>query len=139
MSKYNKPYHNYNNYSNNKPEVEEPVVEEVEVKESVEMEAVTEPTPAAEVSTPETTEEIKPVEPVADVKEPTEPAPIIGVVNCKLLRMRNKPNTEGEVICELPEGTEIQVDKVNSANDFYKVTTTAGAEGFCMKKFITIK
>ena len=136
MSKYNKPYHNYNNYSNNKPEVEEAVVEEVEVTETTEMEAVTEPTPAAEVSTPETTEETKPVEPVAEVKEST---PTIGVVNCKLLRMREAANTDADVICELPEGTEVQIDKVSSTTDFYKVTTTAGAEGFCMKKFITIK
>lgn len=138
MSKHNKPYHNYNNYSANKPEVkvEEPVVEEVEVKESVEMEAVTEPTPAAEVSTPETTEETKPVEPVAEVKEPTS---TIGVVNCKLLRMREAANTDAEVICELPEGTEVQINEAESTVEFYKVTTSAGVEGFCMKKFITIK
>lgn len=132
MSKHNKPYHNYNNYSNNttakpaEPVVEEtvettPVTEEVEQVEATEIEAE----PAV-------------VETVAEEPTPT-PAPTIGVVNCKILRMRNKPTTDGDVLYNLPEGTEVQIDEEKSTADFYNVTIPTGAEGFCMKKFITIK
>ena len=133
MSK-NKPYRNYNNYSANKPEVkvEEPVVEPITATEEVvkvevaeEIEPVTEEVEQVEVET---------TEPVA------APAPVIGVVNCKLLRVRSEADsTADNVICEIEEGTEVQINKAESTADFYKVITTAGAEGFCMKKFITIK
>lgn len=125
MSKHNKPYHNYNNYSANKPEVK--------VEESVES-----------VETTPVTEEVEQVEvtEIAAETEPTieTPAPTIGVVNCKLLRVRSAADsTTDNVICELPEGTEVQVNEATSTTDFYAITTTAGVEGFCMKKFITIK
>lgn len=128
MSKNYKPYRNYNNYSANKPEVkvEETVVEEVTPVEEVEQVEVT-----------ETVEEPVIEEPV--IVEPA-PTPVMGVVNCKLLRVRSEADsTADNVICEIEEGTEVQIDKANSTADFYKVVTTAGAEGFCMKKFITIK
>lgn len=131
MSK-NKQYRNYNNYSANKSEVkvEEPVVEEVT--------PVTEEDKQVEEVTVELTEEIATII-EAPVVEPV-PAPTIGVVNCKLLRVRSEADaTADNVICELPEGTEVQLIKAGSTVDFYKVITTAGAEGFCMKKFITIK
>lgn len=140
MSKHNKPYHNYNNYSANKPEVkvEEPVVEVTEVEEPVEIEAVVEPCSAAGLRA-----DIPPVDEAGLVDEPivetTELA--MGVVNCKVLRMRNSTDTStnDNVIYELPEGTEVRVNEAESTAEFYKVITTAGAEGFCMKKFITIK
>ena len=133
MSKHNKPYHNYHNYSNNttaKPA--EPVVEE-----TVETSPVTEEVEQVEVT--EIAAETKPVvvEPIEEVEDPT---PTIGVVNCGLLRVRSAADsTTDNVICELPEGTEVQVNEAASTTDFYAITTTAGVEGFCMKKFITIK
>lgn len=144
MSKHNK-YHNYNNYSANKPEVkiEEPVVETPEVTlvteevEQVEVAEIAEVSPAAGLRT-----NISPVDEVALVEEPavetTEAK--IGVVNCKLLRVRSEADaTADNVIWELPEGTEVYIDETKSTVDFYKIVTAAGAEGFCMKKFITIK
>ena len=128
MSKHNKPYHNYNNYSANKSEVkvEETVVEPITATE--------------EVETVEVTEEIEVTEPTVEepVVETTELA--IGVVNCKLLRVRSEADsTADNVICEIEEGSEVQINEAESTSEFYKVVTTAGAEGFCMKKFITIK
>lgn len=130
MSK-NKHYHNYNNYSNNttaKPA--EPVVEE-----TVEITPVTEEVEQVEVT--EIAAETEPVvvEPIKEVEDST---PTIGVVNCGLLRVRSAADsTVDNVICEITEGTEVQVNE--TVGDFYAITTTAGAEGFCMKKFITIK
>lgn len=143
MSKNYKPYHNYNNYSANKPEVkvEEVVVEVTEentpvIGETEQVEVTVEIEPTAEI---ESTVEIE--EPVIEepVVEPTL-APVIGVVNCPRLRVRSEADsTADNVICEIAEGTEVQVNEAESKGEFYKVITTAGAEGFCMKKFITIK
>ena len=132
MSKHNKPYHNYNNYSNNtnaKPA--EAVVEEV-VEETT---PVTEEVEQVEVT--EIAEET--IEPIVEAEKVETASFTTGVVNCKLLRMREAANTDAEVICELPEGTEVQINEAESTAEFYKVTTSAGVEGFCMKKFITIK
>jgi uncharacterized protein YgiM (DUF1202 family) len=129
MSKHNKPYHNYNNYSANTNAA----------VENEEMKAVTETSRAAGLRA-----DISPVDEVAEiaVTEPTEEptsTPKTGVVNCELLRMRKAANTKADVICTLPEGTEVQINENDSTNEFYAVTTSAGAEGFCMKQFITIK
>ena len=140
MSKHNKPYHNYNNYSNNTAKPAEPVVEPItateevgKVETTVETTPVTEEVEQVEVTEPATTE---------PVEEPaTEPTPTIGVVNCSLLRVRSAADSSivANVICEIPEGTEVQIDNTKSTEDFYAITTTVGVEGFCMKKFITIK
>lgn len=131
MSKHNKPYHNYNNYSANtnaavKNEEMEAVTEPIETTEVPEVPAED----LVEETTVEVTPEIKPTE---------APSPKTGVVNCELLRMRKAANTKADVICTLPEGTEVQINEKASTEDFYAVTTSAGAEGFCMKDFITIK
>ena len=131
MSKHNKPYHNYNNYSANKP-----AVDPTEVVENEEMEAVAETEEVeAEIAAEDLVEETT----VEVTEEPARPAPIIGVVNCAKLRMRNAANTEADVLCNLSEGTEVEVNFLESTEDFYNVTIETGAVGFCMKKFITIK
>lgn len=115
MSKKN---HNYTDYT--KPQLEAPVVEpEVKVEVPVTEEVVEET-----VVTPET---------------PAEPEPVYGVVSeCAKLRVRKEPSTDAAVICELPLATEVLVDEANSTEEFYKVVTGAGVEGYCMKKFIEL-
>ena len=67
------------------------------------------------------------------------PEPVIGKVEgCKKLNVRKEPDTEADVVCVVPEGTEVIVDEEESTVDFYKVCTSAGIEGFCMKKFISV-
>ena len=115
MSK-NKNYHNYKNYSSNKPKIETEKVEEVVIPETLEESMTSEPT----------TE--------------TTATPTTGIVsNCQRLRVRAKSTTESEVLCEILINSEVTIDKQNSTKDFYKVTTPAGVEGFCMKKFIVVK
>lgn len=136
MSK-NKHYHNYNNYSNNTAKPVEPV------EESVETTPVTEEIEQVEVT--EVAAEAEPVVVEPEVEETTpepapEPTPLIGIVNCGILRVRSAADsTADNVICEITEGSEVQINETESTPEFYKVTTSAGAEGFCMKKFITIK
>lgn len=122
MSK-NKHYKNYNNYSNPKAEVKEEAV----VEETVEV------TEIEEVAVEETVEE-QVVEP-----EVEEEKQITGkVAGCARLRVRKTPNTTADVLCEIDENSEVVIDESKSTVDFYAVTTSAGAEGFCMKKFIKI-
>lgn len=123
-----KKHHNYTNYSKPQaapaPVVEEPVapvVEEVTPAPVVDEEPVVTPDP----------------EPTPDPEIPTA---VIGVVTgCKHLNVREAANTAANVVCVITEGAEVEIIEEESTADFYAVCTGAGAEGFCMKKFITIK
>lgn len=116
MSKRN----NYTNYGKMSAPVDETVP--VEVKEEV-AEAV------AEESA---------VEPV--VEEKAEVESLIGMVSgCKLLNIRKKPTVESEAVAVVSVDTLLMIDPSKSKKEWYKVYTEAGVEGFCMKKFVTIK
>ena len=69
------------------------------------------------------------------IKEPT-----IGFVDgCDKLNVRVESNKDSAVAVILDKSTEVTIDLDNSTDDFYKVMTSEGVEGYCMKKFITIK
>lgn len=59
-----------------------------------------------------------------------------GFVNCAFLNLREQPSRESEVLTCLENGEEVLIDEVDSADEFYKVCTASGIEGFCMKRFI---
>jgi len=61
------------------------------------------------------------------------------VTNCKKLNIREEPRIDATVVCEVDYLTELMIDKNESTEEFYKVFTAAGIEGFCMKNFITIQ
>ena len=61
------------------------------------------------------------------------------IIDCKKLRVRSEGNSNAEVICDIAEGTLVMVDEEESTNEFYKVCTENGIEGFCMKKYITLE
>lgn len=67
----------------------------------------------------------------------TETMPI-GVVNCLRLHIYSKPNLESEIVCKIRYSTEVVIDLDNSTDDFYKIYTAIGAEGFCQKDLVTI-
>ena len=74
-----------------------------------------------------------------EVKE-TKPEPKIGIVtDCIKLNVRKNPNPNAEIICEVSAATDLMIDEEQSTDIFYKVFTAAGVEGYCMKKFVTIK
>lgn len=69
-----------------------------------------------------------------------QPTTAIGVVTCKLLNVRKEPNRSKNVLCIIDENNEVTIDLTASTNEeFYKVTTASGVEGYCMKKFIKIR
>lgn len=119
MSKHN----SYTNYRNMAKPVDEAIPEEV--KEEI-AEVVTEETANVEV----------------EVDEPVEEKAaesLIGVVNCKLLNIRKKPSAESEVVTAVPADTVLMIEPDKSSEEWYKVYTEAGVEGFCMKKFVAVK
>lgn len=63
----------------------------------------------------------------------------IGVVNCLRLHIYSEPNLESEIVCKVRYSTEVVIDSDNSTEDFYKIYTAIGAEGFCQKDLVTIK
>lgn len=110
-----KNYHNYQNYQK---------------KNEVNAEEKVEPTVA----------EAEAVESVAEEPKVEEPKTITGVVaDCPRLRVRAAANKKAEVLCEINVGSQVVIDEKNSTNEFYKVCTEAGVEGYCMKQFIAVK
>lgn len=65
---------------------------------------------------------------------------IIGFVDgCEKLYVRKDPSKKSDYLTVIGKATEVVIDSKNSTEDFYKVKTSDGIEGYCMKKFITIK
>lgn len=84
--------------------------------------------------TPDTAE--PPVEPTPIVE--TKPAIITGyVTNCVKLNVRNAPRSTAGIVCEIACDTEVEINEQESTNDFYKIYTSSGIEGYCMKSYIT--
>lgn len=78
------------------------------------------------------------VEETVEVTE--EPTPITGVVaNCVKLNVRVIPEQYGKIRCVLNESSKVQIDEKESTDEYYKVYTESGIEGYCKKEFITIK
>lgn len=85
----------------------------------------------------ESAEEI--MEEVTDesVEEPSVEESNTGtVVNCWRLRLRKLPSKESEVVKLLDGGEGVFVDLEKSTEEWLKVRTTDGEEGFCMKDYI---
>ena len=65
---------------------------------------------------------------------------MFGVVSgCAKLNIRNSPSTNGNVVCVVDENTRLMISLAESTNEWYSVYNSAGLNGFCMKKFITVK
>lgn len=62
-----------------------------------------------------------------------------GIVNCLRLHIHVEPDLNSEIVCKVRYLTEVEIDKEKSTENFYKIYTAIGAEGFCQKELITIK
>ena len=128
---YNK---NYSKFSQKKENVnlEEIFPETEAVEADIEQELIMDPIIEAEA---EQAQEI-----VEESQEVEEAVPTVGFVdNCECLRVRKESNVDSEELCIINKLSEVVIDLDNSTDYFYKVTTSEGVEGYCMKKFITIK
>ena len=70
----------------------------------------------------------------------TSTAELIGiVVNCNLLNVRKEADSDSGIICTVSALSELMVNLTESTDEFYKVYTVTGVEGFCLKKYVAIK
>lgn len=103
---------NYNKISTERAKVVDEVIEEV-------VEEVIEEVEVPEVQEPECFE-----------------AKVIG---CSKLNVRANPKADAKVECVIPSEAIVVVFPDKSTDEWYNVVTEAGIEGYCMKKFISIK
>lgn len=106
----------YTKYSNNQHNKREPEEIKTPTVEAVE-EAVTET--------------------VEEVATPAEPKQGV-VTDCVKLNVRKEARPNAEVVCIIDASTTLMISEEESTEEFYKVYTAAGLEGYCMKKFIAI-
>lgn len=79
------------------------------------------------------------VETVTEPEIVNEPEPTIGVVtNCVRLNVREDSEPNAKIVGSINASTELVIDMAESTDEFYKIITSAGIEGFCVKKYITI-
>ena len=96
------------------------------------------------------------VNPVNEMAEPVEPVvteemveteesvktAVTGIVHdCVQLNLRSEPKRDernDNVIIRLITGASVTINEELSTDEFYKVTTETGLEGYCMKQFIKL-
>lgn len=61
------------------------------------------------------------------------------VYNCARLNVREAPSIDAEILYEINQGTEVLINENESTDTFYKICTSSGFEGFCMKQYIQMK
>ena len=88
------------------------------------------------------TEEVE--EEIAKVNESKE-APkeadstVVGYVSgCLKLNIREEGYLGANVVCVVPEKTALLIEVAESNDEWYKVYTETGMEGFCMKQYVTL-
>lgn len=80
------------------------------------------------------------VEETPDVTEITPEIKKGVVTGCVKLNVRTNPHLNAAIELTIDKGTEVEI--VRSEGDFYfvrKGTTTEGFNGWCMKKYISVK
>lgn len=80
------------------------------------------------------------IEPKVEPKIEEKPVkPLSGlVVNCKKLNVRKSPDLKADVLTVIDAKAKVVIDESKSTEDWYKVRVK-GIDGFCMKKYITVK
>ena len=87
------------------------------------------------------TEEETKVEQVNSItEEKKEGSTSLGVViDCSKLNIRKKPNKESEIVSIVDSGSNLKViDPDKHQGEWYKVTTSKGVNGFCMRKYVEL-
>ena len=79
--------------------------------------------------------------PEMEVVEETkvEEVVITGSVTAEKLNVREEPVVDpNNILGTIDKGVEVIIDVEESTDDFYKVCTAKGLEGFCMKQYIQV-
>lgn len=64
---------------------------------------------------------------------------VYGYVTCGRLNIRTEPAYGAEVLCVVENDAELMISPDDSTEEWYAVTTSAGIEGYCIKKFICLE
>lgn len=85
---------------------------------------------------------------IAEVNEPEEvkeevtkevDSTVVGYVSgCLKLNIREEGYPGANVVCVVPEKTALLIEVAESNDEWYKVYTEAGMEGFCMRQYVTL-
>lgn len=67
--------------------------------------------------------------------KPEEPVMAV-VTDCQKLNVREEPKADAKVIEKIDVNSEVMIDMTESTDEFYKIHTASGLEGFCMRKYI---
>ena len=128
-------------------EVTEETIEEntKEVNETIEqveetVNEVEESTNEAEETTEEVTEEVtEPDVIVPSVENNVENNEVIGKISgFEKLYVRKEASKDSEPVGIVTDKDDLSIDVARSTDDFYKVITSNGLEGYCVKEFVKI-
>ena len=64
---------------------------------------------------------------------------LTGVSNSIRLHIHEEPHPKSLVICKVRYLTDLLIDLEESTEEYYKVFTATGVEGFCEKEFVTLR
>lgn len=128
-------------------EVTEETTEEStnEVNETVEqveetVNEVEESTNEAEETTEEVTEEVtEPEVIVPNIEDGVENNEVIGKISgFEKLYVRKEASKDSEPVGIVTDKDDLSIDVAHSTDNFYKVITSNGLEGYCVKEFVKI-
>ena len=128
-------------------EVTEETIEEntEEVNETIEqveetVNEVEESTNEAEETTEEVTEEVtEPEVIVPSIENNVENNEVIGKISgFEKLYVRKEASKDSEPVGIVTDKDNLSIDVAHSTDDFYKVITSNGLEGYCVKEFVKI-
>ena len=141
MSHHN---HNYTNYSNKNITSNQEAADAVEEKvaneeQAVEEKVANEEQAVEEKAANESQQNIPDPESDINATSNDETSELIGyVTDCVKLNVREAASKDSNALCEIILNSKVIVDEENSTDDFYKVTTETGVEGYCMKQYINV-
>ena len=125
--------------NNNIEELNQNIEEVTEVTEET-VNEVEESTNETEETTEEVTEEVTDQEVIVpSIDNNVENNEIIGKINgFKNLYVRKEASKDSEPVGIVTDKDDISIDITHSTDDFYKVITSNGLEGYCVKEFVKI-
>ena len=61
------------------------------------------------------------------------------IINCGRLNVREHPDPEANVLTTIGSSDEVMVSINESVDNYYRVCTVAGIEGYCVKDYLQLK
>lgn len=74
-----------------------------------------------------------------DVKNEEENSVRGIVTDCEILNVRSEAKLTSTPVTTIKAGEQVMIDMDLSNDEFYKVYTAAGAEGYCKKEYIKVQ